>query len=250
MTFDDFTHIPPIDSENSERWYPIQHGSDIIHCVSTTTVIGYSYPKTPQLLDWMKKMGSEADPYRDAKAQIGTNVDQATELLDRGHTLQRDDFQKEEWKALVSYVRFVEDHDPAVLATQATVYDTRDRIAGTLDKVIEIHGEPIVTDIKVTSAIRPEHIVQVQTYARLLACMGIEVSKVGILRLGTKHKAGYEFAVELYDEQVYEQDFLACLHLWKRAHPKANGPYIERLPDTLKLPPLHADRLQGNGAAG
>lgn len=250
MKIEDLHHIKPIDCDNGTRWYPIidRHNAEtrnqVIHCISNTTVLGYAYPKDQYLLDWMKREGANADVIRDEKAKEGLRVDWGTEKLDKGKTLHRAEYNTSEWKALMSYVRWVEEYDPLILAVQATVYDRHDRVAGTLDKIVEINGEPILVDIKKTSGIRPTHIVQVQTYARLLKVMGIEVPKVAILRLGTKHKVGYEWHVEDYDEDVYERTFLACLHLWQQAHPKATGPYIERLPETLTLPPMKNQPVQ------
>lgn len=232
MNISDLQTIRPISDDFKRRWYPVEG----THCISITTVLGYSYPKDPQLIEWIKRMGSDGDAYRDERAAIGSRVDKGTERLDIGSTLHQKDYSRDEWKALVSYRNFVEDHDPVVLAVQSTVFDTKDKVAGTLDKIVDIAGIPHVVDIKVTSAIRPEHVIQVQTYTRLLRCMGIDIPKVGILRLGTKHKAGYEWKPDNYNEDVYEQDFLACLHLWQRAHPKAKSPYFENLPETITLP--------------
>lgn len=98
------------------------------------------------------------------------------------------------------------------------------------------------------------HKLQVQVYARLCRVMGIPVSHISVLRLGSKHKRGYELVSEPFDEQAYETDFLACLHLWERAHPKHDGPYVEQFPSELSLSHLKngqpaADRVSNGRTA-
>ena len=139
------------------------------------------------------------------------------------------------------------------------MFDTRDRIAGTFDKLLEINGELNVIDVKVTSGVYATHRVQTQVYAHLLNLMGIPVTKANVLRLGTKHKAGFEYVEQDYDPAIYDRVFMACLELWQHAHDYRDGPSPEeQLPDEISLPNValaeppseqHApvNRINGNG---
>ncbi len=205
------------------------------HCRGVTGILGYAYPKDAILLNWIASNGANGEAIRDERARFGTAVHRASEELDAGATLRTRDMSKEMAKALLSYVHFHEDFRPEVLTVERTVYDTRDRIAGTLDRIVAIGDQLHVLDIKNGKAIYETALVQTQVYARLCHVMGIPVTHASVLRLGSKHKRGFEFASHEYDEQVYEQDFLACLHLWERAHPKHEAPYVEQLPSELSL---------------
>jgi hypothetical protein len=229
------TKIFPVDDDRGHRWYPIEDGKTLVHCRGVTGVLGYAYPKDAGLLNWIAEKGAEGERYRDERARFGGAVHRATEELDRGEVLRTKDMTREMAKALMSYVHFHEDHRPEILAVERTVFDTRDRVAGTLDRIVAMGDNLHVLDVKNTKAIYPTHHLQVQVYARLCRVMGVPITHTSILRLGSKHKRGYELATEEYDESAYEQDFLACLHLWERAHPKHEAPYVEQLPSELSL---------------
>lgn len=240
--------VPPIDRYDGERWYPIAEATreQIVHCISVTTVLSYAYPKDPRLLDWMKKQGPMADSIRDAKAAIGTRVDIGTQRIDQGRTLHAKDWGIEEYKALISYLHWFEEKTPKSLAMQKTVFDTRDKIAGTFDKLVEIDGDLRLIEVKKTSGIYPTHMIQAQVYAHLLNLMGIPVKYADVLRLGTRHKSGFEYLEQEYDPTVYERPFMACVELWGHAHDYRDHPIAqEELPESISLPiPTNGEQLR------
>ncbi len=75
----------------------------------------------------------------------------APQEIDNGSTILARDWNAEEYKALISYVRFVADTGSKTRAMQKTIYSVRDRIAGTFDKLIEIDGELHLLEVKKTS---------------------------------------------------------------------------------------------------
>lgn len=139
--------IYPVDDDRGQRWYPIisdVRQQTLVHCRGVTGILGYAYPKDEFLLNWIASKGEEGERYRDERARFGTSVHRATEDLDQGRVLKTRDMSREMIKALVSYVNFHEDHRPEVLAVEKTVFDTQDRIAGTLDRIVAIGKSPLL----------------------------------------------------------------------------------------------------------
>ena len=66
--------------------------------------------------------------------------------------------------------------------------------------------------------------------------MGIPIKYADVLRLGTKHKAGYEYHSEPYDPAVYDGPFMWCRNLWKDMNGRYNPLPREELPDSISLP--------------
>lgn len=236
------TSVRPIDAFDGERWYPVideereETRGQIFNCLSVTTA-NSAYPKGRWFEDWLKKQGQNADTIRDDAAFVGVQVDRGTQLLDKGITLHCDDYRTEVYKALLSYPTWREDFSPEILAQQKTVWCLDDLIAGTFDKIAEIQGELHMVEVKKTSGIRRTHIIQSQVYAHLCNLMGIPVRYADVLRLGTKHKRGYEFHSELYDPLVYHGPFMACVELWKDSHDGRFEPIPrEPLPASISIP--------------
>ncbi len=86
-----------------------------------------------------------------------------------------------------------------------------------------IDDKKVLVDFKTSSGIYDCYWAQVMAYAVAWNEMGESpIDCVGILRLGSKHKAGYEYQQIDLDDEWFE-DFLACYRLWKRENPKFDG---------------------------
>ncbi len=92
-------------------------------------------------------------------------------------------------------------------------------------------------DFKTGAGIYFTYKLQVMAYKHALERMtGVKVDHVGILRLGTRHKLGFEF-VEVIEDEVNIEDFMSVYKLYL----KVNGgkipppPKITKYPDTLRI---------------
>ena len=107
----------------------------------------------------------------------------------------------DEWvKYILPFVQWHKDHKPkTTIGLEMSVVNVEgEKYAGTLDwgGTIEYNGERIevLVDYKTSSAIHNSHPLQVAAYAK-----GRNVH-TAILRLGSRHKSGYEFKVWTPDE--------------------------------------------------
>ncbi len=133
--------------------------------------------------------------------------------IDAGETLRRWDFSPEEWKLLRGYVNFHAKYSPQILAAEKTVYDLRERIAGTLDRIMRIDGKLHLVDLKTSNNVWPTNRVQAQTYAELLRRHGITVDSVDLLHLTPKTKQGFSFHQEERDPEYFTEVFQAAMKI-------------------------------------
>lgn len=157
---------------------------------SVTTILNNGVPK-PALLPWGIKMVAEAAvaatksgilapmveqneadairwlkgaPYakRDEAADIGTTIHAAAEAYSLGKPFPA-------WGPAVAprmqqFQAFLADHKPNVVMTEAAVYNTKERYAGTLDAILELGGRTLVVDYKTGTGVYPEVGLQLAAY--------------------------------------------------------------------------------------
>jgi len=179
-----------------DRWY--------LHVPSGTwlrnvTRITGKYPADEGLMRWICSHGSY-DNYQNALQQAafrGTAIHRGVEQLHKGRTLVQSEYKHDEWKALLSYQRFMRDHKPEIIAVEEVVYSLKRRLAGTLDLRVRLDGHTVL-DIKSSkSGIFRTQMLQVNEYGYLFNsnANGHVVEKAGVLRLGTRHRCGFELKV-------------------------------------------------------
>lgn len=230
---DKIPHISPVYSYG-QSFYPISKE----WYTALTMCLKGGMPTSPYLIEWFKKNGLMADQIRDEKASRGLRIDKATERIDAGETLNLRDWPPDEIKAIVSYIHFLEDHDVKVLGVQKTVWDTRNKIAGTMDKAVELDGDFGPLDVKFTNGLYESMQVQVQSYAYMMEQVtGIKSKMTALLRLGSKHKRGYELKVEEYDPQYFEEVTVPAKKLFMFMNGFPDGPKPQEvLPDSVSKP--------------
>lgn len=227
--------IKPIDTPEA-RWYPIQEikRMQVVYCRGVNTILRQLAP-APALMEWIKTNGLHADAIRDRRAGEGRQVHSAAEILHSGGMLKADNYPPHVWKAILSYRRWREDHEPKLIDIEKTVFSTKFLLAGTFDQLNEHEDGLRIEDIKFTKYVYDENFRQAQTYAFLANSMGIPVKKVGIVQVGAKTKQGYSYRTQDYDPAVFNELVIPLLEVFDYLHKGQTGPRQEQLPDTLKL---------------
>jgi hypothetical protein len=144
------------------------------------------------------------------------------------------DFSIDEWKMLCAFVEWHREYKPDIEALELPVYDLEKGYAGRIDAVCFIQGVRYLVDFKTSSAIHNAYWLQVNAYAYAYERLyELTVDRIAILRLGTKHKCGYEFK-EIEPTSRNFEVFLACKTIWHSENGES-VPVVESLPDTLFL---------------
>lgn len=157
-----------------------------------------------------------------------------------------------EWEALLAWQRFTERFQPETIAVEHTVYD--DKVAGTIDYIATIlltAGEKIylndkevtiksttrikaLLDWKKSGNIYPEYKKQTGVYRQIYGDK--TVTHTCIVRLGTKHKSGYE--IRLYDAAFSDKHaklFWNDYDYYSYQNPKPWEPDETEIPEKIKV---------------
>lgn len=133
--------------------------------VSVTRVIG-STLRAPELEEWLKRTGMQADAIRDEAAAFGKSVHAGLAAYARGDRLLDLDLP-EQWQATVEAGRrWIDDNLDEVYAVEEPVASATYAYAGTPDLYGRRRGRktPCVVDWKTTGALYPSHRAQLAAY--------------------------------------------------------------------------------------
>lgn len=210
------------------QWYP--------RC---TWVLETGYPKDKFFYEWLMKNGANAETIKTEAGERGTRVHHGIEDLLNGTMLTYDAYNEVEWSKLMAFVRWYEAKKPVVIATELPVFHKKYKIVGTLDAILWVDGKLMVVDWKTSNTYQESYQVQTAFYADALFHMtGIKVASTAILRLGTKHKCGYEWTERNYTEM--EEDmatFKACKQIFDYKVGECT-PHMPQVPYSLILESL------------
>lgn len=144
------------------------------------------------------------------KADVGSDVHHATELLDRYNV---EDIKEEENGYLEAYKAFKKDYQPQMIFIELQHWHTKLYYAGTLDRLALIDNKFVLLDIKTTSPIHTELVaVQLSAYEEMLKNEKIQVDERAALLL--KPDGTYEFIRNLPDRwDIFES--LLKIHYFK-----------------------------------
>ncbi len=211
----------------TERYYFIK---EIERYLPSVTWINESYPKGIGFYKWLAANANwdEAQANKEAAGDRGSKVHRAIQDLINGATINFGDpywnetkknnepLTMEEWKCLISFKEFWNDHKPQVVATERVCYSLKQGFAGTIDAILKIDGKITVVDWKTSSAIYPTYLMQVGAYMAAEAETGkYKPAATAIVRLGTRHKKGYE--VQFCDKKESKENFknfLSVKDIW------------------------------------
>ena len=219
-----------------QHWYPSPTLPDIFY-PSVTTILSV-FPKGEGFNKYLANSQSYETSQAILKAagQRGTNVHKGTEFLEQGATLLRENYTLEEWEMLEDFVNWHHAYNPELEVMEYGVVSDEYKTGGTIDRVYTIDGLRTLFDIKTSTAIHDNYWVQVAEYALMYEDKTTHrIDQTAILRLGSKHKCGYEFLVR--DIEEWHKDatlFPVCHTLWNHINPNA-APKIVEVPKLLKL---------------
>lgn len=198
-----------------------------------------AYPKGEGFSRWMGSQSSYEDSQRvmEQAGKRGTHVHVGIEKLIAGEVLSFDDYTEEEWDMLSAFAGWVEKYRPQFVSNEKTVHSERYEFAGTLDALCVIDDVLTIIDWKTSSAIYESYWLQTAAYTHALYEMKLlkrnDEVQTAILRLGSKHKCGYEYQTHDNWKRDFE-DFLSVQHIFNRENPNLK-PVIKEYKATLSL---------------
>lgn len=241
---------------DNERYYQIKTDEQDLFLPSVTW-INESYPKGIGFYKWLADKGwDEATAAKEAAGDRGSKVHSAIQDLLNGAELKYGDaywnetkhtnepFTLDEWKCLIAFQQFWNDYKPEIVATERVCYSLKYGYAGTIDALLKINDQVVIVDWKTSSAIYPSYLMQIAAYMVAEHETGEhKPTATAIVRLGSKHKKGYE--IQLFDTDQSKQNFKGFLHV-KEIWAIENG---SKKPETVTLPAVISLDLKGESNA-
>lgn len=252
-------------------WNYYYHKPSKQFLVSITHFLGKAYPKGEGFNQWLLSHSKEdAAKILEERGDAGAKVHEAIKLLLDGKEVERDrkfrnrvtDRQEElgigDWFALESWVNFQIKYQPKLIKHEQTVASLVHKFAGTFDffgTITVPEGDRafdkafwgkeilVLLDWKFTSGIWDSYKAQGASYLEsikegkeyddfLAAFKGRTLS--GVVRLGTKHKAGFEIKCWTEDETQEHFDLAAhALALFRST--EGALPEVREIPSSFKV---------------
>lgn len=267
-----------VDRDGEWQHYFIK--SKNLYPVGVTTILNRGYAKGAFFEQWLSQhTAEERDQILHSAGERGDKVHRAIDtilscdyppgskpfVLDREIGIYNRDkkdyepLENEEWDAMLAFASFWEAHEPIVLASEATVYNTNYGYAGTADALLILTKacavktckcEPLIGKIglwdwKTSSGIRASYSAQIAAYAfsenlpEYLPAGHVTPEYTAILRIGTSHKTtgGYEMkAFTFLETQDNFHRFLAAKNIadfeFKPFDPETD---IQEIPDAIEF---------------
>jgi hypothetical protein len=163
-------------------------------------------------------------------------------------------FSAKEWQMILDAKNWVEKYKPIILGVETVVFG--DDYAGTVDLDCLIENQPWQIDWKTSQYIYDGHRSQVAAYhvAKHKDSTEIEdvfsgdsMGNVGVVRLGSKHKVGYEFWKGGIKDIIYYYDlFRNAYQFWRHNNPNP-APKVIEVPEALNLEIKAEDEQEKGG---
>jgi CRISPR/Cas system-associated exonuclease Cas4 (RecB family) len=209
---------------------------------SVTKILQEAMPTPFALRQWIGEVGNDKAKEKLEKAgERGTAIHNACEELLRGVEIDLTRFPLEsDKKCLVAFKNWCAEYQPEVVEIEK-VLASELGYAGTLDILCKIKGDLTIVDIKTSSAVYDEHILQITAYQCALFEMTGELANRMILHLNPRTKIGYsvweEKDMEIADNPVKIKDFMTVYSMYKMLNgDKIPSPKeVTDYPLTLKL---------------
>jgi hypothetical protein len=250
---------------DKSRWY---YDADGVPYPSVTTILE-SFPKGIGFIKWLTNLESYDDVSRimRERGDEGTMAHWAMERYLLGmqvnYTDEHPEFERSftarEWEMVLAGKRWCDKYEPVVGFIEQPVFgEVPGKYAGSVDMIVKIDGEkfafptgrgkereyifaygegqiPLLGDWKTSQAIYDSHKAQCAAYAVATVGTEAEVSVAGIIRLGSRHKIGYEFWHGNYEEiERYKKLFDAAYVFWSHEHPNP-APKVIDIPIAIQI---------------
>ena len=220
---------------NDEHWYPSPKSKDLYY-PSVTTILSI-FPKGVGFSMYLAGQASWESSQANLKqaGERGKKIHTATELLEKGETLERTYYTLEEWEMLMGFVAWHREYKPELVDMEYQMVSDKYKTGGTLDRVYRINGILELLDIKTSGSIYDSYWLQVAAYAKMYeAKKKLKIDRVSILRLTDRRKSRYEYVVQS-EWKPYFDMFLNQQETWNFLNPNAKGPKVIEVPETLSI---------------
>ena len=159
---------------------------------SVTKILQEAMPTPFALRQWIGEVGNDKAKEKLEKAgERGTALHNACEEMLRGVEIDLTQFTVEaDKKCLVAFKNWCAEYQPEIVEIEKILASELD-YAGTLDILCKIKGVLTIVDIKTSSAVYDEHILQITAYQNALKEMTGELANRMILHLNPRTKIGY-----------------------------------------------------------
>lgn len=244
-----FTQITIADSE---RWYLKEIGKNKVDYYASISWIASYCPKPIQFMKWLAEKGwDEAEMIKATAGVRGHKVHQMISTLLIGKSIaitdkainpqtgELEDITLEEYECLMSFVDWMNETKPKIIANEMFVHNEQYKYAGMVDLICEIDGAKFIVDFKTSQNIWDNHLAQIAGYQNTDELTSTH--NLAILQLGYKrNKKKFKFTV--IDDRT--DLFQAARTFWKNEHgddkPKvidyptelSVGKHIDELPKT------------------
>lgn len=206
---------------------------------SVSNILDVAGPKEYGLINFFKTNSPEEIEEKSSTAkQKGTLVHDLIERLLNGLEIPLKDYPDAVKKLVAIFNDWYNLYLPTDYSTETVVacMDDNFKYAGTLDLICTLDGKKTLIDFKTNkSAIYFSNKLQVMAYKYAYEqTTGEKIEQCYVLRIGSQHKAGYEF--KLIDD-VTVDSFKAVykVYLDMNGGKLPTPPVIDTYPDTLKL---------------
>lgn len=112
--------------------------------------------------------------------------------------------------AFDSYLLFEQEYSPEVLQSELLVYNSRRKVAGTLDAIIRIGSKRILLDYKTSRQFYPTHALQLGGYQWLYT---EPVDELWVVRLNKYPSYGPSYEIAVVDSDLAYGGFMSMLNI-------------------------------------
>jgi len=214
---------------------------DGIFYPSVTHILDVAGPKEYGLLNFLRNnTAEESERIKNQTAARGSVVHSYIERLLNGLEVNISKEPSDVQERVCRFAEWFLVYKPTNFASEQIVASVKMRYAGTLDMIctLMIDGKPTrcLIDFKNTSGIRFSHKLQLMAYKQAYEELNPsdKIQECYVLRLGTQHKAGYEFKkVEIVDIKHFNAVYELYLAMNDGVIP--DPPIENSYPETLSL---------------
>jgi len=230
----------------SGHWYKVWKQKDnggkgkLLGVFPSSTTILNAYPQSQFLTKWIADNGwNESQRLKSEAGEQGTKIHTATDILEDGQELVRQDFSLEEWFKISSFVSWYNDYQPILIAKEFPIFSPKGKYCGRLDRIYSISGVITLLDIKSGSGIHEHFPLQFASYAKAIEeITDLEIAQTACLQLGAQNKNCYRYVI--YPEwrehyKVFENVRAVWQYEYFDSKKKEKEVPVLELPSTLKL---------------